>query len=309
MKKFYSNGKLLISGEYVVLDGATALAVPTSYGQSLTVEELDQKEGVRWKSYDHSGKAWIDETFVLNGENVSSKAATTDPKQKYIGQRLEQILTAANKLNPELLNSRKGYAVTTHLDFPGNWGLGSSSTLINNLADWFEIDAYELLKHTFGGSGYDIASAQNDHPITFSRKGDEVKTLTAPFAPSFKEELFFVHLNRKQSSRESIQHYRSQPKEKLTNSIDKISGITHQLIGAETVLEFELLLEIHEKIISTLINRPTIKSELFPDYPRKIKSLGGWGGDFILATGNEPEGAYFRQKGYNTIIPYAKMVL
>lgn len=309
MKKFYSNGKLLISGEYVVLDGATALAVPTSYGQSLTVEELDNQEGLRWKSYDSNGKLWMDEMFILNGRKVSTKALAIDPKQKVLQQRLEQILTIANTFNPEILDSQKGYSVTTHLDFPGNWGLGSSSTLINNLADWFEIDAFELLKQTFGGSGYDIASAQNDHPITFSRKGDEVKVLAAPFNPSFKEELFFVHLNRKQSSRESIQHYREQPKQKLKDNIEKISGITHQLIGAETMLEFELLLEIHESIISTLINRPRIKSELFPDYPRKIKSLGGWGGDFILATGNDPEVAYFRQKGYNTIIPYSKMVL
>ena len=30
---FYSNGKLLITGEYVVLDGAKALALPTKFGQ------------------------------------------------------------------------------------------------------------------------------------------------------------------------------------------------------------------------------------------------------------------------------------
>ena len=34
-KTFYSNGKLLITGEYVVLDGAKALALPTKYGQNL----------------------------------------------------------------------------------------------------------------------------------------------------------------------------------------------------------------------------------------------------------------------------------
>lgn len=308
-KKFYSNGKLLISGEYVVLDGATALAVPTSYGQSLTVEEADSEEVLRWKSYDHSGKLWIDERFTLKGDQITPISMPTDTKEKALQQRLEQILAAANKLNPKLLNSGKGYSVTTKLDFPANWGLGSSSTLINNLASWFEIDAYELLKLTFGGSGYDIASARNDHPITFTRKGDEAIILAAPFAPSFKEELFFVHLNRKQSSRDSIQHYHSQPKQKLSGSIEKISGITHQLISAETILEFELLLEIHEHIISSLINRPRIQSDLFPDYPRKIKSLGGWGGDFILATGNESEAAYFQQKGYTTIIPYSKMVL
>ena len=37
---YYSNGKLLITGEYVVLDGATALAIPTKYGQSLCVSKL-----------------------------------------------------------------------------------------------------------------------------------------------------------------------------------------------------------------------------------------------------------------------------
>ena len=41
-KTFYSNGKLLITGEYLVLDGAKALALPTKYGQYLTVEFLDR---------------------------------------------------------------------------------------------------------------------------------------------------------------------------------------------------------------------------------------------------------------------------
>ena len=36
---FYSNGKLLLTGEYVVLDGAKALAVPTRFGQNLIVKK------------------------------------------------------------------------------------------------------------------------------------------------------------------------------------------------------------------------------------------------------------------------------
>ena len=36
---FHANGKLLISGEYLVLDGALALAVPTRFGQNLQVTE------------------------------------------------------------------------------------------------------------------------------------------------------------------------------------------------------------------------------------------------------------------------------
>jgi hypothetical protein len=36
-KTFYSNGKLLITGEYLILDGAKGLALPTKMGQNLSV--------------------------------------------------------------------------------------------------------------------------------------------------------------------------------------------------------------------------------------------------------------------------------
>ncbi|GAL63796.1 hypothetical protein [Algibacter lectus] len=49
MKEYFSNGKLLISGEYVVLDGAISLAVPTKYGQSLTVENINEAK-IIWRS-------------------------------------------------------------------------------------------------------------------------------------------------------------------------------------------------------------------------------------------------------------------
>ena len=40
MDAFYSHGKLLLTGEYLVLDGALALAVPCKLGQSLTVRSI-----------------------------------------------------------------------------------------------------------------------------------------------------------------------------------------------------------------------------------------------------------------------------
>ena len=54
-QKFYSNGKLLLTGEYMVLDGAIALAIPTKFGQSLTVEKLEEPK-INWKSIDKNGK-------------------------------------------------------------------------------------------------------------------------------------------------------------------------------------------------------------------------------------------------------------
>ncbi|PIZ07449.1 MAG: GHMP kinase, partial [Flavobacteriaceae bacterium CG_4_10_14_0_8_um_filter_34_31] len=45
---FYGNGKLLLTSEYLVLDGAKALAIPTKYGQYLEVEKLSEKV-LLWK--------------------------------------------------------------------------------------------------------------------------------------------------------------------------------------------------------------------------------------------------------------------
>ncbi|MGB5499701.1 MAG: GHMP kinase, partial [Maribacter sp.] len=56
-REFYSNGKLLMTGEYAVLDGAKAWAIPTTYGQSLTVLETDSKK-IEWTSLDEKGSIW-----------------------------------------------------------------------------------------------------------------------------------------------------------------------------------------------------------------------------------------------------------
>ena len=53
----------------------------------------------------------------------------------------------------------------------------------------------------------------------------------------------------------------------------------------------------------------SIKNILFKDYQSgAIKSLGAWGGDFILVTGNKQNMKYFAEKGYNEIIPYKDLV-
>ncbi|MEZ4780121.1 MAG: GYDIA family GHMP kinase [Flavobacteriaceae bacterium] len=304
MTTYRSNGKLLLTGEYVVLDGAKALALPTKYGKSLTVESIDNPQ-LLWRSIDFKGEVWFEANFPM--ENIASDFL--NPRND-IEKRVIQILSAVKQLNPNFLNDENGFRVTTKLDFPNNWGLGSSSTLINNIANWANVDAYQLLELTFGGSGYDIACAQYNQPIVYQKKMlDNKRTvILVDFNPSFKEELFFVHLNQKQNSREGIDLYNSN-KNNLAAAISEINAITDTVINCDTVSEFEILITKHEQLISNLINLPTIKSSLFPDYSRAIKSLGAWGGDFVLATGNFNEMDYFKQKGFHTIIPYHKMIL
>ena len=305
IRQFYSHGKLLITGEYVVLDGALALAVPTKFGQSLEIETTDGDE-IQWTALDHEGKEWFKTSLRFDGKDFELATKTTSPGEPE--KRLLQILTEANKLNPGLLIQNSGFRITTKLDFPQSWGLGSSSTLINNIAQWFEIDAYLLLQKTFGGSGYDIAAAQNEHPLTYQLTKETRSVLLTNFDPDFKDQLFFVHLNRKQDSRASISHYREKSAKNKSTTVEKISALTRQFISCESLEEFKLLMEIHETLISQLIKTPKIKTSLFPDYPGAIKSLGGWGGDFILATGGETEKEYFRGKGYSTVVPFSEMV-
>lgn len=312
MKKFRSNGKLLITGEYVVLDGALALAVPTIFGQSLEVETFIE-EIIHWTAYDHWGNVWFKHQFQIKkiiGEIQKTENSTINESQEFeeVSSRLFQILQQAHILNPKILTTGKGFKVRTRLDFPNNWGLGSSSTLLNNIAQWFKIDAYILLGKTFGGSGYDLAAAQNNRPFTYQVNQNNRSVLTAGFDPVFKEDLFFVHLNRKQNSRDSIVHYKQQSTEFLAETIVKISALTSRFISCESIEEFNFLIEIHETLISKIINTQKIKSQLFPDFPGAIKSLGGWGGDFILATGGEPEKKYFKEKGFDTILHYSEMV-
>lgn len=301
MSFFYSHGKLLLTSEYLVLDGANALALPTKKGQSLEVIKTDTNT-LQWQSILHDGSLWFETeiSLPLKEQNIE------DP----ILKRLYEILLAAQSLNPSFLSKAQGYKAISTLEFPRNWGLGSSSTLIANIAQWASINPYELLEKTFGGSGYDIACAISETPITYTRSGVSPEVRSVAFNPTFKEQLFYIHLNRKQNSRESISHYRNLPSSETKEQAVVFSSLTASLISAQNDLsQFETLLKTHETTLSEIIQTKTIKEQLFADYKRAIKSLGGWGGDFILAIGNKNDMNYFEEKGYTTIVSFSDMIL
>lgn len=300
-KEFYSNGKLLLSGEYAILDGALGLAIPTSYGQSLQVTP-NTSGFLDWTSLDLNKNVWFSAQLDLTNLNV---VATSD---KSMANTLKTLLLEANAQNPLLLTDSEGFKIETHLTFPRNWGLGTSSTLINNLAQWARVDAYQLLWNAFGGSGYDIACAQTNSPLMYQLKNNKPKVESIAFDPYFKESLYFVHLNQKQSSKKAIANYREQQFD-TSELVKKITDLTRAMIGATTLSDFELFMDRHETVLSAILKMTPVKERLFPDYYGTIKSLGAWGGDFILATGDEKSISYFKSKGYNTVIPYSKMVL
>jgi len=301
-KTFYSNGKLLLTAEYLVLDGAKSLAIPAKFGQDLTVEKIDQPK-IIWQSFDVKNKVWFDCTFKLpNLEIIGSN------KDIAISKTLQNILKEAQKLNPEFLTNKTGFIIKTNLTFPRNWGLGTSSTLINNIAQWANINAFKLLNNSFGGSGYDIACAQNNKPITYQLIRNKPKIESVNFNPVFKDQLFFIHLNKKQNSKDAIHQYQKN-KNTVFAFTESISQITNAIIKTKKVADFEKLLIEHEKIIAIVIQQKTIQEKLFSDYFGQTKSLGAWGGDFIIATGNEDSPKYFKNKGFETILSYHDMIL
>ena len=300
---FYSNGKLLLTGEYLVLEGAKSLAIPTKQGQDLIVEIKYSNKGIlHWKSFDLNNKIW----FYCDIELPSLQLINFNDKKT--AKTLQKILFEARKLNSQFLFVNDKVEAHTNLNFEQNWGLGTSSTLINNIASWAKIDAFELQFKIFGGSAYDIACAQNNTPIIYQLDKGKPNVEKINFSPKFKDNLFFIHLNKKQNSRDSIAQFNKVELDKKT-AIDEISEITNQIISNKSLSEFEFLIKKHEEIISSIIGVEPIQKKLFKNYSGQIKSLGAWGGDFILATGNEQTIAYFNKRGYTTIIPFSKMIL
>ena len=292
-----------------MLEGATALAVPTKFGQDLSVEKIKEPQLI-WGSFTNTGDCWFEAIFELPKLRLVNATfnSDSDGSADFIAETLQDILVETRKLNPEFLKSEQGFLVKTNLTFPRDWGLGTSSTLINNIAQWAKVDAFQLLWNSFSGSGYDIANAKHKPPILYQVNNQQPVVKKVDFMPSFSDQLFFVHLNKKQDSKAGIARFKEK-REKINNEIQLVSEISEQLIQEQKLLEFEKLIQEHEKIISSIIELPTVKERLFPDYFGTLKSLGAWGGDFILATGNKDTSQYFIDKGYTTILSYSDMVL
>lgn len=301
MSTFYSNGKLLLTSEYLVLNGALALAVPTKYGQRLTVKEIDEPKLI-WKSFDENGAIWHKDLFTI--DEITTNYQHVDVSSIDTSKRLLQILNCAKTLNPNFLS--KGYQITTSLSFPRKWGLGTSSTLINNIAKWATVDAYKLLALTFGGSGYDIACAQNNKPITYQLNKESREVKQVNFNPTFRENLYFVYLNKKQDSQKEVKAYKS--KVISHEIIQEATHLTKSFLTSTSLSEFCELIEKHEQLLSSVLEVSPIKERLFSDFNGAVKSLGAWGGDFVLVTSKENPESYFKGKGFKTIIPYNEMV-
>ena len=300
---FYSNGKLLISGEYLVLKGATALAVPVKYGQALQVSKSAGENELVWESREMDDP-WFNATFKLPFFDV---VESTDGS---IARNLVSHFQAIEELRPGFIKKMSGSHILTNLDFKRDWGFGSSSSLVSNLAYWAELNPFDLHKLLSEGSGYDVVCAREDGPLFFTLKQGDYSTEATDLPGTVTDHLFFAYLGIKKNSAKSVAKFLS---EKKAYRVEKrlISELSRHLAKTKNILDFGYYMKEHEQIMSSLLKIPALKDERFKDLTGEIKSLGAWGGDFAMIAWNDTTKDlknYLLKKGIDTVFAYKELV-
>lgn len=300
----FASGKLMITGEYMVLCGAAALAVPLYAGQHMLVEPGSRNPYLQWEAYDPSG-LWLSVSYSLPGFGIVTSSDTA------LALKLQRMLKALAELNPDFEISASGQKVVTRLDFIREWGLGSSSSLTSLLATFAGVGQMELHRMISQGSGYDVACAVADGPLIYRIVNDRPEIRPVMFCPPFADKLWLVYLGKKQDSGAEVRRFLQLPKEGFLNETEEISRISESLARVSDFEHFSALLNRHEEIMSKLLNAEAVQKRLFIDFKGVVKSLGAWGGDFVLAAGEGGRDEivhYFGSKGLHTVIPFTEMV-
>ena len=289
----------MLTSEYFAIDGALVLAVPTKLGQEFFFNEKDDERSLIFWQALHQDKHWL--TAVIDYKKWQILETNIPSSAEFILKTLKNV----QQLSTIKFKNNFTYHLKTNLQFPADFGLGSSSTLMNNLSEWAEIDPFHLNTISLGGSGYDIAVAKEKSAILFQSK-PEIKVEKVNFNPSFKNELIFIHLNQKQDSREGINLYKS--KIKSPELVNEFSDITKKILLCNELEKFSELMMIHERKIADFLEISTVKEKIFSDCPSFVKSLGAWGGDFVMSAKFGGFKDYFWEKGFTTIFEWSNII-
>ncbi len=306
INRYYANAKLLISGEYLVLSGAEAIAVPLKMGQSLEVGEISGEHGpiLKWRARIMEND-WFSADFNLTDMEIMQSS------DLLVADRLLSIIKKMTEFDCELFAGGNSYSFTTLSTFDHSWGMGSSSALIANLARWAKIDPYELFHHLYKGSGYDIAAALADGPIIFSRVNQKERIIPVKFLPPFHEHIVFVYTGRKQDTAQGLIAFEG-VQQPTRQQVEKMNYFTNELLYTRHLNQFMQIVSDHESFISNILVRKTVKEELFSDFNGVIKSLGTWGGDMMMAVSELPADyirSYFQKKGIQTVFDFHALIL
>ena len=306
---YFARGKLLLFGEYFVLFGSKALAVPTKYGQHLKVQSkrsYDPK--LIWQSYDSQDQKWFDAEMDLWHFDSDNEDGETS-------QNLKNLLSQVRRENPHFLREKEQVRVQTKLEFPLEWGLGSSSSLIFNIAQWARVNPFDLGARALGGSGCDIACAQANGPIVYRQDLKPYERapecLESSFSPEFKDQLYFVYLGNKEKTNSHLKRIQEMNLQVDALTLTRVDEIIDSVSSCSSLESFEELIREYESLVESYFDIIRIKARRFEDYWGEIKSLGAWGGDFVLATSTESEEKtreYFLDRGCSTVLRFDEII-
>lgn len=293
----------MLSGEYAVLDGATCIGLPTKLGQHITVKP-QRGSDLTWRSFDVDGTEWFKSKISLYDFGA------VDTTDEAISNTLKKYLKGAVRLNCEFLDKWNGFKVETRLEFSKDWGLGSSSTVLDLIAQWADVDPLQLYFKVENGSGYDIICGAADKPITYQISEDSVSYKEVDLPYDFIDQLYFVYTGKKQSSKQGIKSYISHVKNKksFANEIDVISK---ELLTVTKQADFDKLIQEHESIVSSYMSMECVQKSMFPDFDGVVKSLGAWGGDFVLVSTSMDSSdviKYFSKYKLDSVISFGELI-
>lgn len=293
--KFQAHGKLLLFGEYLVLEGSKCLAIPLRYHQTLAVSKSDSPHHI-WRSFE-TGKEWFSCAFNDSLEVFSHNQTDT-------ANTLRRLLVLIHHKLPALFREKRCFEVNA--DFPLKWGLGSSSTLVSLLSQWSGLDPYILLDNSFGGSGFDIACATASGPIVYEMSNRTIQSVMLP--DSISSKLLFIYSGRKQSTAQETLRFKD--KDIPQHAVDRMNGLIDKVLQVKQIVDFETYMSESELLLAPLLYKDAVKAALFKDYPYSIKSLGAWGGDFFMASYRDEREArnYFSNKGYPVHFTYPEII-
>ncbi|WP_163709428.1 GYDIA family GHMP kinase [Mangrovibacterium lignilyticum] len=297
---YQAHGKLLLTAEYFVLRGAKSIALPLQYGQRMEVAAGKEDGILSWKAFMQEGLWFSCDLKLPDFEIVNS----SDAEKAVI---LRDTFRTIQQMNPAF-EPQRPLDVHTYIDFNNQWGLGSSSTLIANLASWAKVDPFKLNELVFHGSGFDIACATAKGPI-FYTKNEVPKPVNLDY--SFLDQLYFIYSGAKKSTRNEVRRFLSEGAVSL-QQVEQMNQLSDAFAGATKLDDFQKLIVEHEAMVSALLDCPTVKSQYFSDFNGEVKSLGAWGGDFyLIATPMDDRDVlnYFKQKGLRVVFPWRELVL
>lgn len=284
MQSFYAPGKVLLNGEYTVLVGFEGMALPAKCGQWLDTWVFNTPNGkvdtLYYQALDENELPWFQLEVSLD-EMLPSSEISADDKPV-----AEVFLKLLNLVADSFFESGKSIRLVTRLEFNRNSGLGSSSTFVALMSQFFGLNPQEVQAQLFGGSGYDVAIAQVQKPLIFWKNEQGAHFRPWKLSSSLTQQWNIVFWGEKVNSRTSSANVKNTLEQLSQDTaykmqLEKILSLTRD---AQDIPTLETSLEMMQMFLSQLLEMDTPYQTLGikPVSQGLCKWLGAWGGDMLL---------------------------